>query len=683
MKTLPKIGSLIICFCSITPLLHAQAPQIINYQGRVLAGTTNFNGTGQFKFALVNTNGLTTYWSNDGTSVNGSEPTNAVSLGVSNGLYSVLLGDTSLSNMMTIPPTVFSNSDVRLRVWFNDGSHGSQLLSPDQRIVSVGYAVLATSVPDGAITTAKIGNGAVTSSKIDTATVQQRVTGTAPGGSFITGINANGTVTSAAGNVGTITGVAAGTGLSGGGSSGSVSLGIANGGVGSAQIASGSVTGTQIDSTTVQRRVTGTAPGGSFLTGINQDGTVTSAAGGSSIWSLNGSSAYYTSGNVGIGTMSPQQKLDVFDGSGPGGSGGNMHIGGYSANGDAKLIHFGDLGFVYIGENVADDLLELRAGKFYFNNGNVGIGTNAPSTKLDVFDGSGAGGTGGNIHVGGYSAGGDPKLIQFGDLQGSGPAYVYVGENGADDLLELRAGKFYFNNGNVGIGTNAPSTKLQVAGDTRVDGRLSINTTPGVNSTVMINPFSGQGVPLRVNNSSGASVLSVDLTAGGTFINGDAHISGTLFKGAGSFKIDHPLDPANKYLSHSFVESPDMMNIYNGNVTTDSLGNAVVELPDWFEALNKDFRYQLTIVGEQFARVRVSSKIKDSRFSIQTDRAFVEVSWQVTGIRKDAYAETHRIQVEENKPPEERGMYMHPELFGQPESSRIHHEQTKPPGNEK
>src|SRR5437773_3076134 len=126
---------------------HAQVPQIINYQGRVLVGPINFNGTGQFKFALVNATGSTTFWSNNGTSTAGSEPTAAVSLSVSNALYSVLLGDTSIPNMtVAIPLSVFNNSDVRLRVWFNDGTHGSQLLTPDQRISAVGYAMIAGTV---------------------------------------------------------------------------------------------------------------------------------------------------------------------------------------------------------------------------------------------------------------------------------------------------------------------------------------------------------------------------------------------------------------------------------------------------------------------------------------------------------------------------------------------------------
>ncbi len=134
---------LILVLCITATTLEAQVPQLINYQGRVAVGSVNFDGVGQFKFALVNTNGSTTYWSNDGTSVAGSQPTNPVSLTVAKGLYSVQLGDTSLVGMTLLPVTVFINSDVRLRVWFNDGTNGFQLLTPDQRIVAVGYAIVA------------------------------------------------------------------------------------------------------------------------------------------------------------------------------------------------------------------------------------------------------------------------------------------------------------------------------------------------------------------------------------------------------------------------------------------------------------------------------------------------------------------------------------------------------------
>ena len=152
--------------------------------------------------------------------------------------------------------------------------------------------------------------------------------------------------------------------------------------------------------------------------------------------------------------------------------------------------------------------------------------------------------------------------------------------------------------------------------------------------------------------------------------SGNLSVAGTLSKGGGSFKIDHPLDPENKYLYHSFVESPDMMNIYNGNVTTDEKGEAAVTLPDYFEALNRDFRYQLTVIGT-FAQAIVADEIKGNRFVIRTSAPGVKVSWQVTGIRQDAFANRNRIPVEESKPAVERGHYLHPEAFNQQEEKSV------------
>jgi len=172
------------------------------------------------------------------------------------------------------------------------------------------------------------------------------------------------------------------------------------------------------------------------------------------------------------------------------------------------------------------------------------------------------------------------------------------------------------------------------------------------------------------NTGSGTGILANSNGGYAGFFNGDVHVDGTLSKSAGSFKIDHPLDPANKYLYHSFVESPDMMNIYNGNVTTNAQGDALVSMPDWFESLNRDFRYQLTVIG-QFAQAIVSSEIADGRFSIKTDKPNVKVSWQVTGVRQDAWANAHRIPIEEAKPEIERGFYLHPELFGAPDEKGI------------
>ncbi len=146
------------------------------------------------------------------------------------------------------------------------------------------------------------------------------------------------------------------------------------------------------------------------------------------------------------------------------------------------------------------------------------------------------------------------------------------------------------------------------------------------------------------------------------YFAGRVNVTGTLSKGGGSFKIDHPLEPEQKYLYHSFVESPDMMNVYNGNVTLDAKGEAWVELPKWFDSLNRDFRYQLTPIGQP-SMVWVGARIEDNRFLVRGGPG-IEVSWQVTGVRQDRWAEAHRIPVEEVKPADEQGTYLHPEEWG-------------------
>jgi hypothetical protein len=180
----------------------------------------------------------------------------------------------------------------------------------------------------------------------------------------------------------------------------------------------------------------------------------------------------------------------------------------------------------------------------------------------------------------------------------------------------------------------------------------------------------GAGLVLQgLSGNALTQIFTIDASGNG-FLAGNLNVTGKLTKGGGSFKIDDPLDPAHKYLSHSFVESPDMMNVYNGNITTDEHGLATVVLPDYFEALNRDFRYQLTVIG-QFAQAIVQQELQHNRFRIKTSKPSVKVSWQVTGIRHDAYADAYRIPVEEEKPPQEQGRYLHPELFGASEHQAI------------
>lgn len=181
------------------------------------------------------------------------------------------------------------------------------------------------------------------------------------------------------------------------------------------------------------------------------------------------------------------------------------------------------------------------------------------------------------------------------------------------------------------------------------------NNSWGVSGTASNNTGTGYGI---WGNAYGNSVAN---WAG--YFDGDVNVTGTIVKSAGKMLIDHPLDPKNKYLQHSSVESPDMMTIYNGNVSTDANGDALVSLPDYFEALNKDFRYQLTVVG-QFAQAIVAKEIESNQLAIKTDKPNVKVSWQVTGIRHDPYAEANRVQVEVIKPAGVAGLHRHPQAYG-------------------
>lgn len=171
--------------------------------------------------------------------------------------------------------------------------------------------------------------------------------------------------------------------------------------------------------------------------------------------------------------------------------------------------------------------------------------------------------------------------------------------------------------------------------------------------------------------NTGVYGISVNGYAG--YFAGNVTVTGTCTGCLGPMQIDDPLDPAHKYLYQAGVASPDMMNIYNGNVTTDANGEAVVALPDYFGALNKDYRYQLTPMG-QFAQAIVAQEISDNHFTIKTDKPNVKVSWQVTGVRQDAYANAHRTPTEAEKPEAEQGKYLHPAELGQPESMGINYE---------
>ena len=176
------------------------------------------------------------------------------------------------------------------------------------------------------------------------------------------------------------------------------------------------------------------------------------------------------------------------------------------------------------------------------------------------------------------------------------------------------------------------------------------------------------GVWGHSNNGCGLAGFAGTSNAIGLYVEGggvvDNFYAGNLAKGAGSFKIDHPLDPQNKYLYHSFVESPDMLNIYNGNVVLNSNGTAVITLPSYFDALNMDVKYQLTAIGGSMPNLYISKEVNNGKFEIAGGIPNGKVSWQVTGIRQDPYANANRIIPEVEKEDINKGKYLNPEVYG-------------------
>jgi cytoskeletal protein CcmA (bactofilin family) len=307
------------------------------------------------------------------------------------------------------------------------------------------------------------------------------------------------------------------------------------------------------------------------------------------------------------------------------------------------------------------------------NNGNVGIGTANPGAKLDVdgdakFSGplsvqgvlraAGVAQIGGDLNVAGEGKFSGPLSVQ-GTLTTGGAARI-----GGDLTVTGKLTAASFTGDGAGLSHVTPAdnsiTSAKLSQDPAslskiTDGKMAVN---------------GDRLDLIGHTTLNGSINVLrGLTAGSAIQNpisqiyGNLHVQGRLTAGVKTFRIDHPLDPENKYLSHSSVESPDVMNIYNGNITTDTEGNATVVLPDYFEALNRDFRYQLTVIGKR-AQATVASEIENNRFTINTDQPDMKVSWQVTGIRQDASAKAFPSSVEEEKPEAERGFFLHPEHYG-------------------
>lgn len=226
-------------------------------------------------------------------------------------------------------------------------------------------------------------------------------------------------------------------------------------------------------------------------------------------------------------------------------------------------------------------------------------------------------------------------------------------------------------NGPGVYGLNATTAYAAVTGNNTTIGTGVYGYSIGTGVFGQSNGSNGTGIYGLCNLGTNAcGVYGSSSTGYAGYFLGKVTITGILTKGGGAFLIDHPLDPENKYLYHSFVESPDMKNIYDGIAELDENGNALVILPDYFESLNKDYRYQLTCIGK-FSHIYIAEEINGNKFKIAGGEPSMKVSWQVTGTRKDPFANSNRIIPEVEKEPENKGKYLHPKEYGKSEESRI------------
>jgi len=430
-----------------------------------------------------------------------------------------------------------------------------------------------------------------------------------------------------------------------------------------------------------------------------------SGPGSGGFWAADGDDIYNTnSGNVGIGTANPGSRLHVAATTAStailaesGGAGYQCAVDAFVESPEGNAIYAYNEGWTGNAYGIVAETASSSGTAIYglasradlFDSSNIGVrgrsdgdsnavgvygeatNTNPDGTTYGVrgVSAEGTGVRGDNQYTGNYGTLGTEDSGAYGRAVGEYDVgmrgvhlntgnYGSVGtrDAGVSGIASGTSGEYY------GVYGTAPYAGVYGVG---AGGVFASYGLVGIAEQADVNI--NYGVYARAENSP-------DYNFAGRFI-GNVSIIGDLSKSGGSFEIDHPLDPANKYLRHSFVESPDMMNVYNGNAVTDANGYAEVTLPEWFETLNRDFRYQLTVIDETdndtFVQAKVVRGIRDNRFRIRTSAPGTTVSWQVTGIRQDPWANAHRIQVEEEKREKERGSYLHPELYDMPPERRV------------
>ncbi len=373
--------------------------------------------------------------------------------------------------------------------------------------------------------------------------------------------------------------------------------------------------------------------------------------------------------NLGVGTLAPTSPVTVRA----------SGIGFEQNNGPNRLVTKVEAMAASLG-TLTNTPLELFVNgsatpSVHIETGFVGIGRSAPVTGAEVFGISSNFGGYGGMYIK-TPAGAWPF---YGYASGSVTAWTYLDGTDSNKWKLVNGGVTCMTattNGHVGIGDNNPqNSRLSVAAGSE-NGINVTSSGDGVNSTGFRGGYfvstadSGDGVLAGTYGNGAVGVYGYATlgTSYGVYCSGNFAATGTK-----SFQIDHPLDPENKYLNHFCTEGPEPMNAYSGNVVTDSRGYAQVELPDYFESINTNFRYQLTVVddSDDFVLAKVARKIQNNRFVIRTNKPLVEVSWRVEAVRNDRWVQQYGFKTEEQKPAEYRGKFIAPELYDHPQEDGI------------
>jgi hypothetical protein len=292
---------------------------------------------------------------------------------------------------------------------------------------------------------------------------------------------------------------------------------------------------------------------------------------------------------------------------------------------------------------------------------------------------AGAGGGGAAVQaIGGSNLGVDASTAD-----GNGYAVKATNTGVAGDGAAIYAisswqyGVYAYSGATLGVyGITGAGGASGVFGDASTSGRgVSGRSGSGTGVEGVSYGAAGHGVVGAITSNSITAAGVYGESAGnesyaGYFV-GHVGVTGVIENAAGLFKIDHPLDPANRVLQHSAVQSADMKNVYDGVVILDERGAAAVELPGYVAALNRDFRYQLTALEAAMPGLHVARELGGGRFTIAGGAPGGRVCWQLTGIRRDAWANAHRPAVEVDKQGERRGRYLHPLEHDQPESKGV------------